>query len=391
MKEKKLHPYFIYFLIFGITFIIYFLTSKNTPYNYFVRLADSFANHRLYLLDNPPWLNELIPINGKYFVVYPPMPAILLTPFVAIFGPNFSQTLFSIFLGSINPVILYDLLKKKNITSKTAFLTTLFFAFGTDHWYLSSIGSVWYLAHIVALFFLLLAIRETFYKQRLFLIGLLLGASFWSRSTIIFTLPFFLFYMKNKFLPVNRQSIYNILRLFSGIGIFVGLDGVYNFLRFSSFNPISPYQMMPPSQRNDTIKNGFLSLKNIPLHIDAMFLRLPQFQNSWPYLTPSLYSLAIWFTSPAVILIFKAKKSLLVFACWSAIILTFFVISLWMVVGYSQFGYRFAQDFMPFIVILVALGIGQKPKLIAYLLVFLSIIINFWGIIMINFLNIWTI
>ncbi|OGH13562.1 MAG: hypothetical protein A3H50_00260 [Candidatus Levybacteria bacterium RIFCSPLOWO2_02_FULL_37_10] len=391
MKINKLHPYFVYFLIFGITFIIYFLTSsKNTPYDYFVRLADAFINHRLYLLENPSWLNELIPINGKYYVAYPPMPAILLIPFVAIFGAGFSQTAFSIFLGSLNPVILYSLLKRIKITSITAFVTTVFFAFGTNYWFLSSVGSSWYLAHIVALFFLLLAIRETFSKQRLFLIGLLLGASFWSRSTIIFTLPFFLFYMKDKFLPINKKAIYNLIHLFLGIGVFIGLDSIYNFLRFSSLSPISPYQMIPPAQRSESVKNGFLSLKNIPLHIDAMFLRLPQIQNSWSYITPSLYSIAIWVTSPAVVLIFKAKKSLLVFACWSAIITTFFIISLWVVVGFSQFGYRFAQDFMPFILILVALGVGQKPKPVAYLLLLLSIIVNLWGVIMINYLNIWT-
>ena len=392
IHRKKLNGIYIYFLIFAITFLVYFVSSaKNTPYDYFTRLADAFINHRLYLLENPAWLNELIPINGKYYVVYPPMPAILLMPFVAIFGTGFSQTLFTIFLGSINPVILYSLLKKKNIASKTALLATLFFAFGTNHWYLSSVGSAWYLAHVVAIFFLLLAIRETFYKQRLFLIGLLLGASFWSRSTIIFTLPFFLFYFKNIFWPINKRAIYNLAQLFLGIGVFVGLDSVYNFLRFSSFNPVSPYQMIPLSQRSESIKNGFLNIHNIPLHIDAMFLRLPHIQNSWPYITPSLYSMAIWITSPAVVLIFKAKKSLLVFACWSAIILTFSILSLWVVVGFSQFGYRFAQDFMPFIVILMALGISDKPKLTAYLLIFLSIIINLWGIIMVNFLNVWTI
>lgn len=392
MKINKLHPYFVYFLIFGITFIIYFLTSsKNTPYNYFVRLADAFINHRLYLLENLFWLNELIPIGGKYYVVYPPMPAILLTPFVAIFGSQFSQTIFAIFLGSLNPVILYSLLKKIKITTKTALFTTVFFAFGTNYWFLSSVGSAWYLAHIVAIFFLLLAIRETFAKQRLLLIGLFLGASFWSRSTIIFTLPFFLFYMKDKFWPINKKSIYNLISFGLGVGVFVFLDSLYNYLRLSDINPLSPYAKMPESQKTEALKNGFISFKNIPMQLDAMFFRLPHIQNSWPYLVPSLYSLAIWFTSPAILFAFKAKKSVLMLANWFAIIPTFFIISLWMVVGYSQFGYRFAQDFMPFILILVALGVSQKPKPVAYLLLLLSIIVNLWGVVMINFLNIWVI
>lgn len=390
MKINKLHPYFVYFLIFGITFIIYLITSsKNTPYDYFVRLADAFINHRLYLLENPSWLSELITFKSKYYVVFPPMPAILLTPLVALFGSGFSQTIFSIFLGSLNPVILYSLLKKIKISSKTAIVTTFFFAFGSGQWFLASVGSAWYLAHIVALFFLLLAIRETFGKQRLLLIGFLLGASYWSRSTEIFTLPFFLFYMKDKFLPVNKNSLNNLITLGIGIGSFVFLDIFYNFVRFSSLSLISPYELLPNVNKPSAIKDGYLSFKHIPIHIDAMFFRLPYFKSSWPYVIPSLYSMAIWFVSPAIIFVLGAKKSTLMVSCWLAIISTFFILSLWVATGFSEFGYRFAQDFMPFILILISLGIGQKPKMIVYLTVALSIIINLWGIIMISFLNIW--
>lgn len=389
-KEHKLNNFLTYFLLLIIIFFIYYISSpKNTPYNYFTRLADAFVNHRLYLTENPPWLNELIPITNRYYVVYPPMPAVLLTPFVSVFGQQFSQTIFSILLGSINPLILFNLLKRIRVSFKTSLITTIFFAFGTNYWFLASTGSAWYLAHIVAIFFLLLAIRETFSKQRLVLIGLLLGASYWSRSTVIFTLPFFLFYLKAKFLPIDNKSIYNLIKLGLGIGFFIFLDGVYNYLRFSDISPISPYINIPQSQRLETLGDKFMNVRNIPKHLDAIFLRLPHLQESFPYLIPSLYSLAIWFTSPAILLAFKAKKSILMFSSWFAIIPTFFVISLWTVTGYSQFGYRFAQDFMPFILILIALGIGQKPKLLAYLLVLLSVIINLWGIIMINFLNKW--
>jgi len=391
MKTNKFHPYFIYFLIFTTTFIIYFFTSpKNTPYNYFILLADAFINHRFYLLENPPWLSELITFHSKHYVVFPPMPAILLTPLVMIFGSQFSQTIFSIFLGSLNPVILYSLLRKIRISPRTVLITVFFFAFGSGQWFLASVGSAWYLAHIVALFFLLLAIRETFGKQRLLLIGLLLGASYWSRSTEIFTLPFFLFYMKNRFLPINKNSVYNLITLGTGIGFFVFLDILYNFVRFSSFSLISPYELLPDANKPTAIKDGYLSFKHIPIHIDAIFFRLPYFRTSWPYIIPSLYSMAIWFTSPAIIFALGAKKSSLMFSCWFAIISTFSILSLWVATGYSEFGYRFAQDFMPFALILIALGIGQKPKIIVYLVVALSIIINLWGIIMINFLNIWS-
>src|SRR5262245_34935113 len=71
--------------------VIFLLTTSTdpTPFDYFVRLADAFLNGRLYLLEAPSWLNELVPGGGGWYVVYPPVPALMLIPFVALFGPTF--------------------------------------------------------------------------------------------------------------------------------------------------------------------------------------------------------------------------------------------------------------------------------------------------------------
>src|SRR3989304_4055883 len=193
-------------LIFILVLIIYVITSPGqSPWNYFVLLADAFNHGRLYLTQNPSWLNELVPIDGKYYVVYPPMPAILLMPYVYLFAEKASQTMFSILLGSLNVVLVYLLCKRLNFSIKTSLLVTFSFAFGTNHWYLSSVGSAWFIAHITALFFLLLALLETFGKQRLLLIGLLLGGSFWARTPVIFTAFFFYIYFWSRFWPVGRK------------------------------------------------------------------------------------------------------------------------------------------------------------------------------------------
>ncbi len=381
-----------FFFIFLITLIIYFLSSPGeTPYNYFTRLSSSFLSGKLYLTQNPPWLNELIPIKDKYYVVYPPMPAIILMPYVLLFGEHSSQTLFSIILGSINVGLVYLLCKKIKLTSKTSIWVTLFFGFGTNHWYLASIGSAWFLAHIVAVFFLLLSLIEVFGKQRLILIGLLLGFSFWSRTTVIFTLPFFYIFFWKRFLPINMTSILNFFFLNIGIIFFILLDAEYNFLRFGNFSPFAPYYLIPNINSDPIFKNGFMSLKFIPRHIDAILFRLPKLTKTFPFLIPSLYSTAIWFTSPAILFIFKAKDNLIIIACWAAIILTLSVTFLWAGVGYAQFGYRFIQDIMPFLLILMAYGFGQKPGKIAICLIILSIIINTWGVILINKFNVFII
>lgn len=310
------------------------------------------------------------------------MPAIMLIPFTLL-GHNISQTLFSTLLGAINVVLIYILMRRLQISQKTSFLMTFLFGFGTNHWYLASIGSAWYFAHIVAVFFLLLALIEIFGKRRYFLIGLLIGASFWSRSPIIFSLPFFLI--------IYRNNFKNSLLLGSGLGVFILLDLAYNFLRFNEISPLAPYNLISNITNDPVFKDGFMNVKFIPRHLDAIFLRLPYLTDKFPYLVPSLYAMALWFTTPALVYVFKVKFRRIIVACWSAIIPTLSIIFFWAGVGYSQFGYRFIQDVMPFLVILTAFGIGQKPSKLAWVLVLLSVLVNIWGIIFINKLDLYVI
>ncbi len=166
---KKIFLYLLKFkiliLLFASTFIIYSLTSGGpTPYNYFVRLADAFLHGRLYLTEAKPWFSELIPINGRYYGYYPPMPALVILPFIAFKGLTFDQTFVSILLGSFNSVLIYLFFKKflYNNGKKSnivAIAISILFAFGTIHWYLASVGSTWYFAHVTAVFFLLLALN----------------------------------------------------------------------------------------------------------------------------------------------------------------------------------------------------------------------------------------
>lgn len=142
------------FIIFALVLTIYLISSPgDTPYNYFTRLSQSFLNGKLFITQNFPWLNELVPVKEKYYIVYPPMPAIVLLPYVFLLREYASQTLFFILMGSFNIILVYVLLQRLKISPETSLSVSLFFAFGTNHWYLVSVGSAWFAAHITALFF----------------------------------------------------------------------------------------------------------------------------------------------------------------------------------------------------------------------------------------------
>ena len=381
--EKK--PIFFFFLIF----FIYFLTRANpTPHNYFVRLADAFLHFRLYLLENPPWLNELVPFNGKYYVIYPPMPALVSIPFVILKGLDTDQTLISILIGSLNGVLVYFLVKKfLQNENGIAFWMTILFCFGTIHWFLATVGSAWYFAHIVAVFFLFLALNELFGKKRPFLIGVFLGAAYWARLPTILSFLFFLILLlkeNEKFFSQN--NFWNIFQFLLGISIFVALNFTYNWLRFGTIFDVA-YLLRPNLLNEPWFNKGLLSLSYIPEHLKIILLKGPKILPKFPYFQPSWGGMAIWLTTPAFIfaLFYTLKhfKEKITIACWSAILPIAILVMSHGGTGFIQFGYRYAVDFYPFLFLLAFLAM-REMRFYHKFFIGISVLINLWGVISIN-------
>lgn len=377
--------------LFLTTFIIYYITSGSpTPYNYFVRLADAFLNGRLYLTDNPSWLSELIPINGKYYVIYPPMPALIIIPFVVFKGLSFDQTIGSIFIGSLNSILIYLLIKKIFSDKKadiTALWMTILFSFGTIYWFLASVGSSWYFAQVTAVFFLFLAINELFGKRRAWLIGLLLGAAYWSRLPVILSIPFFLILLKDQVGKNVNQLAKNyrlsIFQFFICVGIFVGLNFLYNYFRFGSIFDVA-YYMQTDVMNEPWFSKGYFNPVYIFSHLEILFFKGPVFLSTFPYIQPSWAGMAIWITTPAFIFALKSPKDKITVACWSAIIPISLLIMSHGGTGFSQFGYRYAMDFYPFLLILTTRGIGINLRWYHKLFIIIGILVNLWGVLWIN-------
>lgn len=372
------------FILFLITLIVYSLTyrAEGANWNYFVLLADAFLNGRVYLLENLSWLNELVKINNFYYVVFPPMPAILLLPFVALFGVSFPQPLLSIFLGAVNVGLSY-LFFEKVFGSRVARTTSLLYGFGTIQWYHAEVGSAWYLAHICALFFTWLMLLESVTKKRLFLIGLLIGSAYLSRLPVIFAVSFVVVFLSKK-----KNFLINVFKIGLGILPALAISGIYNYLRWGVFYD-KGYTLLPILDE-PWYRYGFLSLKYIPIHLKEMFFSIPYFSDNPPFIIPSLFAMSILLITPAFLLIVRTnfRQKIVV-----ASIFAIFFISLPDLIhggnGFTQFGYRHSLDFLPFILILVASALERKIDLFAKILVILSILVNFWGVIMISVLGIW--
>jgi hypothetical protein len=379
-------------VLFLFTILVYFFTSEGKPtaYNNFVLLADAFLRGRLHLTENIPWL-ELAVFEGKYYVMPPPMPAVLLLPLVAVFGVSLNQVIVSIFLGSLNVALAFLIAKEITKNRTIQIWSTVMFGFGTIHWYLASTGWVWFFSQVVSVTFLFLAIYATLRSKNFFLIGIFLGASYWSRLPTILSLPFFIIMLSDKWFKTStglsvfeRINLKPLFHLGLGVLIFVGLNSIYNFLRFHTPFDAS-YYLQPGLLETPIYLEGIFDISYIPRHIKVVFASLPVFQSEFPYVIPPWGGLSIWITTPAfVYALFAGIRNRLALACWISIILIALVEFTHGGVGAVQFGYRFAVDFYPFLYLLTVRGIGDEIKWHHKTLIAIGVLVNLWGVIFIN-------
>lgn len=380
-------------LLFLSTLAIYALSTRGegAQWNHFIFLADAFLKGQLYINNN---LTEGVQWGNHLFVVYPPMPAIMLMPFVFIFGNSFYQPILSIFLGAVNVLLCYAVLLKLFKDIKIALWISILYAFGTIQWYHAEVGSSWYVAHIVALFFLWLALLESVGRKRLLLIGLFISGAYLARLPTILAVVFVFSYLHEKLFPYKERrivfNIRNICIFIGGLIIGVSLNALYNYLRFGTVFDVG-YTLLPIFNE-PWYRYGLFNIRYIPTHLIEVFTSLPKFSPNPPFVIPSIYIMALWFVTPAFLLIALAKfKTQLVKASLITVILMSLPGLMHGNNGSTQFGFRFALDYMPFLLFLTASGLQNYLKWWAILLIILSIIVNLWGIIMITFLNIWVI
>jgi hypothetical protein len=374
--------YFVLLLVLIISFFIYWLSSVgNTPYDYFTRLAQSFLRGRYWLTENPEWLNELIPAGlNRYYVVHPPMPAIILIPLVFLFGSNFPQQYLAHFLGATTVVSTMMLSWKIKQNWLLSLWSGLFIGFGSIIWFLSSVGSSWYLGQISAAFFLTSALAEGLGQKRPALMGLLLGAAYWSRVDAILSAPLFFYIIWQK-----KEGLKPFFFFGLTLSLFLLFNAIYNFVRFGVFWDIG-YTLIPGVLKEPWFSKGIMSPQYIWGNLKVVFLAMPRIFISFPYLKPSWGGLAIWLTTPAFIFSLWADfKDRLTKFLWLSVLSIFSFVLMHGAPGFSQFGYRYGVDFYPFLTLLTIKGAARTGlKWYHWLLLVIGIIVNLWGVLWIN-------
>ncbi len=153
-------------------FVIYMATQTDRVYDHFVWQAEAFRDG-LAEIRYPAFANggqlgnsffqDVLPVGRidgveRGLLPFPPLPALLLLPFVAIWGVlTDDQTIFTA-LGAIDVAICWWMLGRLAVRPPIRLATTLVFAFGSVFWYTAQLATTWYQAHILAVGLLMLAV-----------------------------------------------------------------------------------------------------------------------------------------------------------------------------------------------------------------------------------------
>lgn len=365
---------------------------------YFDHLADAFLHGRLHLED-PPGKSDLTFYNGRWYVPFPPLAAVLMLPWVAVSGVARTNTVaFSILCGALNVALVarvLDALARRGWialgTGGRAWLVLLF-ALGCVHWQVATEGSVWFISQTCTVTFIALAVWAALAAGSGWLPGSALALALWARPNVIFTWPLLLAIAARKLQEtrgrVERDALLGWARR-SAIPLAVSVLGLaaYNYARFD--NPLDfgyGRQNVSAAVRGDLARGQFH-----PYHIPRNLHRLLMGPPRWyePQWAPSVHlpipddrGMSIFLTTPALFYLVRVRRrDLLVRGCWLAVGLLLIPILLYYNTGWRQFGYRFSLDFMVPLVILLAVAAGRRVSWPMRGLILLGVLINAWGVV----------
>jgi hypothetical protein len=430
-------------------------------YNHFVWQADAFLHGKVSFdwpvpdgSDRPAnwYFQDVYPLfdangqpTGQVLLPFPPLPALVLLPFVALFGLTTDQEAIAVALAAIGVGVAWWMLGGLRIRLSVRVLTTILFATGTVWWWAAAVGSTWYLAHLVAVIAALLAVGVALRHDRAaagaddarigadvpaddrrsgrlwpldgsqVLAGLLLGIAATARLPLVFAAPFFMLVGGGGSTARRTAS--------AAVGGVVPVAAllIYTFLTTGSFlHPGYDYQYQLEANGYPTLGyNPSWSVEDpryIPQNLGIMFGALPViapalkpntlnygdpvvlcatpdarrtlFDPTCPLLMPIDIGTSIILSAPGLLLalfaVFRRPRARLTIGAGATVILIALFNLAHFSQGWVQWGYRFSLDFIPFLLPLVALGAARvdgRPRVIAVLLVIAGATVNLWGVI----------
>jgi hypothetical protein len=393
--------------LFAFTLAAYALSSgsmllRQSLAPHFVYQADAFLHGRLDLTVRPPNLNDWVFENGRWFVSFPPFPAVLMMPFVAIFGRSFNDTAFTVVFGALNVTLIYRFLRSLGETGEEGGVPrgawdhaahALVFGFGTLAWSCAIRGEVWFTAETVGVTLTLLYLLASLRARHPVLAGALVACAAITRPPLAFSAIFFVLEAVFEERPVGIQELRQAVRdpvrraraarkllLFCLPIAAVAVPMAWmNMARFGSPTEFGHGHLYANRVNQQIQRFGLFHYQYLERNLHAAFTRLPEVTFHPFHVGFNGEGLSLLVTTPLfALLLWPQQKPRLHRALWIAAAAIAVPGFFYQNSGWYQFGFRFSLDYTPYLIVLLALG--RRPMTKAWwALALAGVAVNAWG------------
>ena len=132
-----------------------------------------------------------------------------------------------------------------------------------------------------------------------------------------------------------------------------------------------------------SFRDGLLSISYIPRHLNAIFLQSFDFTDRFPYLVPLTTGLSLTLSAPFLFWAVRARGPL-VAVTWLAVALVLLPDVTHGSWGFAQFGYRFALDAVPLLLLLLGWAYRERASLSLTIAVTVGVAVHAYGIVVWN-------
>lgn len=376
---------------------------------YWNELAESFLNGRLDLI-HPGGYHDLTQYNGKWYVPNPPLPGILLMPWVLLLGSAeaVNTCIYSAVIAGINAGLLFLMLVLcftregsplyMSVPDDSAYppnslniagWVTVLFIFGTDHLWLGTTGQMWFISQLLVVCFTILAFLCVLCRFPPVWAGISLGLGMLCRPNIfpiwLCLLGLWLFLENNGFPGFHLKRTVRWSLISAAPVIFsVLLQLLYNKLRFDSWTDFGYVTINGADWILRSVQEyGMFHPHFIKTNAEVMLFGLPEldFSGSRFFFQPHVSGYSIFLMTPPLIYVFRSfRKNWFMVGAWASVFLSIGMLLLYHNTGAEQIGYRYLLDILMPLSLLTADGLRGKVSLFCKLLTVFAVMLSFTAV-----------
>jgi hypothetical protein len=335
--------------------------------------------------------------GDRWYVSFPPFPAVLMLPFVALHGYQFNDTSFSAIIGALAIAFFFSLLRflshEREIerSRRENVALALVLAFGTVFFYCTIRGEVWFTAEVIGVGLTTLYLRSSVRARRPLLAGLFFSMATLTRTPLFFAGLFFVLETlfpdpenlseQLRSLPRRWEPVLRKLGLFAvGAAPLALLAAVYNHYRFGSPTEFGHRFLYNNRVNADIDRWGLFDWHYLGRNLEAAFLKLPQIQLDPLRISYDPNGLSLLLTLPLIVfLAIPRERRRIQLPLWLAVAVCALPGLFYQNTGYMQFGFRFSLDYTPYLLVLFAAGGWSLRNHWVQSAIALGVLVNFWG------------